>query len=318
MFIKLFGTRGSLPIASPNAVKYGGNTTSLRIESVCLPEGLVLAVDAGSGFRPLASEAMSQGMKELVLLHTHWHHDHTQGALIAPPFYIRSLPIRLYGPVERGMGPREVYDAIMRKPLHPVDFAEIADHINCHNIEHPSTKVFVSHSKGGIKLMNMEQFRRLVSKGEQIPFDKRDRYPLDECLVIRMRYTDHPERTITYRFEEYPTGKTFVFLTDEECRAALPQELKTFLSGVDLLIQDVQYSDLMYKTRTAGFGHGTPSYAVEVANSCGIKRVGFTHHDPGSSDSDVENLVQDAQNLLDGNAGQVEIFACADYQVIEL
>lgn len=318
MFIKLYGTRGSLPIASPNAVKYGGNTTSLRVVSSCLPDGLVLAVDAGSGFRPLATEAIAEKMKELVLLHTHWHHDHTQGALIAPPFYMGNLPIRVYGPVEHNMGPREVYAAIMRKPLHPKDLAEVAHHITFHNIEHPSTQVFVVHHKGGFKKMDIEQFRRLVSKGEQIPFDKKEKYPLSECMVIRMFYTDHPERTIAYRFEENPTGRAFVFLTDEECRAGLPQELKSFLSAADLLIQDVQYSDRLYQERTAGFGHGTPSYAVTVAKACGIKKVGFTHHDPGSSDSDIEDLVSAGENLLNGDSGEIELFACADYASIEL
>lgn len=315
MKITTYGTRGSLPVAGRDMATYGGNTTSLRVESACLPSGLVLAIDAGSGFRPLATQALAQDMRSLVLLHTHWHHDHTQGALIAAPFYIPTLPIAIYGPVEMGMGPREVYEAIMRKPLHPVDFATVAHHISCHKIEHPSIKVFLVHPQGGLKLMDIEQFNRHENNSAQMPFGK-DRYHLSECMVIKMLYTDHPERTISYRFEERPTGKVFVFLTDEECRAALPQDFKRHLGGADLLIQDVQYSQEQYETRTAGFGHGTPGYAVSVATLCGISRIGFTHHDPNSADDDVDRLVEEGQQTV-GDA-LTSVFACADAMEIEV
>jgi hypothetical protein len=52
MQVVLYGTRGSTPICRSDAVKYGGNTTSLRVKSQCLPQGMALAIDAGSGFVP--------------------------------------------------------------------------------------------------------------------------------------------------------------------------------------------------------------------------------------------------------------------------
>lgn len=315
MKVTTYGTRGSLPVAGPQHVRYGGNTTSLRVESDCLPPGLVLAVDAGSGFLPLSKDGLKNGMEKLVLLMTHHHHDHTQGILIAPPFFMSKIAIDVYGPVENGIGPREVFEQTMKPPYHPVDFKTIAHHVRCHDVEHPTTRVFVCHPKGGFRMLEIEVYTRCVAEKRHLPFGAGQSYPVEECMVITMHRTEHPERTVGYRFVE-PSGKTFVFLTDEEVRAAVPTSLKTFLKGADLLIGDAQYSEQTYRTKTAGFGHGTPTYVVSLALEAGAKKVGFTHHDPQSGDDDIDSLVAEGRTLAGSNP--LEVFACADGQVIEL
>lgn len=315
MKVKLYGTRGSLPVAGTQYAKYGGNTTSIQVESTCLPPGLVLAIDAGSGFLPLSQDGLKSGMTKLVLLMTHHHHDHTQGALIAPPFFMPQIAIDVYGPVESGVGPREVFETTMKPPYHPVDFKTVAHHIRCHDIEHPTTKVFVCHPRGGFKMIEIELYNRCVASKRHLPFGGGESYPLDECLVITMHRTEHPERTIGYRFAE-PSGKTFVFLTDEEVRAAVPSSLKAFLKGADLLIGDAQYCEDTYRTRTAGFGHGTPAYVVGLALEAGAKKVGLTHHDPKSSDDVIDSLVAEGRALVGEKS--LEVFGCADGAIIEL
>lgn len=316
MEVQIYGSRGSLPISNRQSVEHGGNTTCLRIISDCIPEGMALVIDAGSGFQPMSIDALAEGTKEFVVLHTHYHHDHTQGLLIAPPIFMDQIPLKLYGPVQDGWGPKRVYETIMQKPLHPTPIQMFMHHLTFHDIEHPGIKVFLVHPTGGVKFMEIEQYRRLNLKGEMMPFMSRDKYPVDECLVITMHYTDHPEHTISYRFEESPTGKTFVFLTDEECRAGLPQSLRNFLNEADLLIQDAQYSEEEYHSGSkAGFGHGTPRYVVETAEACGVKRVGFFHHDPMSTDEKVGKLVAEGE---EAKSSELEIFPCADYQTVTL
>jgi ribonuclease BN (tRNA processing enzyme) len=137
-----------------------------------------------------------------------------------------------------------------------------------------------------------------------------------------MYKTAHPEYTVSYRFEERPTGKVFVFLTDHENTDGFPNNLLHHLRGADLLVQDGQYSDEVYRARTSGFGHGTPEYCVKLAQRASVKRLGITHHDPDASDVDVEQRIVEAKQF----AGEVEsslefienIFVCADYQTIEV
>jgi len=133
-----------------------------------------------------------------------------------------------------------------------------------------------------------------------------------------MLYTDHPENTISFRFEERPTGKVFVFLTDEENRDGLPLDLRRHVSGANLLIQDAQYDREKYDTRTAGFGHGTPDYVIRLAKMCGVTRVGLTHHDPLSTDADIQSILAEAQAQLGSEDEQIEIFACKDSSQLEV
>jgi ribonuclease BN (tRNA processing enzyme) len=131
-----------------------------------------------------------------------------------------------------------------------------------------------------------------------------------------MHPTEHPGGALAYRFDCGHSGKSFAFLTDEEVRKKIPASFKKFLHKLDLVIQDAQYNEETYQSRTKGYGHGTPDYAVDLAVRCGIKRVGLTHHDPLSTDGDIEKLRDEAIKVAEGRG--VSIFACADYQEIEL
>lgn len=318
MEVIAWGTRGSLPVANSGTAQIGGNTTCFEIRSSCLPPCVHVVIDGGTGFLPFASEALRLGMTELHLFHTHYHHDHTQGVLIAPPIFLQHLGMHIYGTKDRSLGPKQVYERIMEPPFHPVSFGAISQHIAFHAIEIPPTRVILIHPKGGQHILEKERYLLFQSERRPIPFGHGLSYPLDECLVILMHWTEHPERTITYRFEERPTGRVFVLLTDEEVRAGIPTSLIDFVSGTALLIQDVQYSQEEYeKGGKAGFGHGTPEYAVRLARSTGVKRIGFTHHDPHSTDSRVTALVAEGQALL--NEGEaLELFACRDYDRYEV
>jgi ribonuclease BN (tRNA processing enzyme) len=327
MNVKFFGTRGSVPIANPGSVKTGGNTTCLRVDSQCLPEGMWWVLDAGSGFVPLCTEALIAKVRSVNISFTHWHHDHTQGLPLGPLTFIKPIPLTIWGPVDGGLGPREVLTALMRPPFFPVDFKRVASHFAYKKLEHPDTEVILIHPEGGIKQMPVDQFEKF--DGKLLPI-KDGKYPKNECLVIRMIYSNHPESTIAYRFEEGPTGKVFVFLTDHENQDGLPNDLRALLKGADLLVMDSQYTRKKYNEMTAGFGHGTPDYCVRVALEVGAKSLGLTHHDPASTDEIVESILTDAKTSFEtavlalkekNPEAQValnEIFACRDYQTVNV
>jgi ribonuclease BN (tRNA processing enzyme) len=330
MQVTTYGTRGSIPVSSPDKVKYGGNTTCLRVDSPCLPLGTWLAIDAGSGFVPFAYDALQDGVLQVIMLMTHHHHDHNQGLPLAPLTFIKEKPIHVYGPVQDGWTPRKVLEAIMQKPLFPVPFCQVASHFHTHDLQYPQSNVLLIHPEGGHKLMQIDAYERLMSKAAPITFKNKRTFPVDECLVVTMHTAEHPEATVSYRFEERPTGKTFAFLTDHENQDGVPLSLRHHLRGVDLLIQDTQYDPVTYHERTAGFGHGTPDFAVRLANLVGAKRLGTFHHDPRSSDDKVDQIVELAREAAASarkDAGKGDkarllipsnIFACADYMTIEV
>jgi ribonuclease BN (tRNA processing enzyme) len=147
------------------------------------------------------------------------------------------------------------------------------------------------------------------------------RAALEESLVIRMHKTVHPEYTVSYRFEERPTGKVMVVLTDHENTDSLPLDLRNHIRGADLLVQDAQYDRSQYEASRAGFGHGTGDYAARVMKETGAARLGHTHHDPSADDDQVEAIVAESRAWLRSNGAPAQaenVFACADYQEIEI
>jgi phosphoribosyl 1,2-cyclic phosphodiesterase len=317
--ITTYGTRGSIPVSSPETALYGGNTTCLRVESPCIPEGKALIIDAGSGYVPLAFRLLAEKVKSVHIVETHHHHDHNQGLLLAPPTFIKGIRTHLYGPVDAsGIGPKEVLQAIMLPPFFPVHSELHESHFSFYPFKFPQTLVFLIHPEGGIRTMKVVDYEKLLDKGSHFPCGK-GKYPKEEFLVIRMFMSNHPESTISYRFEEGPTGKVFVFLTDHENMDANPADLKRHLNNADLLIMDSQYTRERYERETAGYGHATPDYCVRTALQVGAKRLGLTHHDPKSRDCDIEAIVVEAKAYLakrkleDDIDYELEIFACADY-----
>ena len=314
MEITCYGTAGSLPVCRPNRTRHGGNTTCLRIQSECLPAGMVLAVDAGTGYYPLCMDVLKEGDKRHMLtLFTHYHHDHTQGLLLVPQTYMKSVKMELIGPVDKGAGPKEVFETLMEPPFHPVSSAEVKSHFHFAKIEHPAGTVMLFHPQGGKKQMQLHEFETLENRRQFVPIGE-GKYPVQECLVVRMLKATHPEQTISYRFEERPTGRVFVFLTDHENTDGIARALRTHIEGAHVFIADAQYDRRTYETRTAGFGHGTGDYVVRLAEHCGVKRVGLTHHDPGADDDTIEGILAEA--LAARSDMGLEVFSCQDMQTV--
>jgi len=317
MKVKTWGTRGSVPISNPNSLKYGGNTTCLQIFSPCLPPDNILLIDAGSGIIPVDST----GVKNVLLLMTHHHHDHTQGLPLWGTIFNDKVPIHVVGPVQERCGPEEVFRLIMQRPVFPVSFDQVSSHFCFYPLNTPSSTVLILHRSGGFKVMRLPDFKRLTHK-VQFEMGLAD---LNECLVIFMHQTVHPESTISYRFEERLTGKVFCLLTDHENQDGVPVTLRTHLAKADLLIQDTQYDRQTYDTRTSGWGHATPDYAVRLANLTGVRSLGLTHHDPRATDEKVEAILEEARRCasveFQKNSLGLDpdlIFACADYMLIDV
>jgi len=316
MKIKFYGTRGSVPVSSPDKVLYGGNTTCVRLYSDCLPKGLTLAIDAGSGFVPLSWDALAEGnLEEVIVLFSHYHYDHTQGLFLAPPIFMKHLKLKLCGPVDQGIGPKQMLHELMRPPYFPVHHREVESHITYKDFEFPKTMVIAFHAEGGYRIMTIESYERVLAHDGMLPIG-REKFHVSECLVITMHKSRHPEQTVSYRIEEKPTGTTFVFLTDHENEDGLPRSFRGHLMGADLLVMDAQYSREKYEKFTSGFGHGTPDYCVRVAEDVGVKRLGLTHHDPASTDADIAAIIKEAEETRKNP--DLEVFACRDYQEIIL
>jgi phosphoribosyl 1,2-cyclic phosphodiesterase len=307
-----------MPAAGEQFARYGGRTTCVQILSECLPPDTILAVDAGTGIDLLGKQALTTGVKEVHILFSHWHHDHTQGLLLCPPIFRDDFTFYLYGPEEHGFSPFKVYETLMQPPIFPVHFVQRRHHFRQRSIRYPEAQAIVVHPTGGFKLLDVDELALAEEKDPpQVQIGK-GKYPVEECLVIRMIRGNHPDRSISYRFEERPTGRVFVFMTDHENTDGISQDMHRHLQGASVLAVDAQYPQHIYDKFTAGFGHSTPGYCVRLAASVDCRVLGLTHHDPFAADEDVDHILQEAQ-VAAGNQGyHGEIRALADNDEIEI
>jgi len=312
MFVDMKGTRGSAAVSGIGSIWSGGDTTCVRVGSPCLPADHWLLVDAGTGAIPASWEFIEARGKSLTLLQTHYHHDHTQGFLLSAFPYLKHVPIEIWGPYDRGCGAREVYRQLMHGPYFPVEFDGIGSHIVCHNIENPNITVLLFHPIGGVKQFRLDEFERIYAAGKQIRFTTKRSYSLQECLLVSMFRSNHPEQTISYRFTEYPTGQSFVFLTDHESQSGIPVDLRMHVLEANLLVEDCQYTTEDYQKRFTGWGHADPGYVSRLALAAAVKALGLTHHNPASTDYVIDAIVADARRHIQEGGTDIPVFACFD------
>jgi phosphoribosyl 1,2-cyclic phosphodiesterase len=115
MFIKFFGTRGSIPVSGTSTLQYGGNTTCIYVET---STGEPIIVDAGSGIRELGAYLFQNKKSNLHLIFTHYHWDHIQGFPFFGPAYSANTSINMYGP-ENEIGVKKALSYQMHIPFFP-------------------------------------------------------------------------------------------------------------------------------------------------------------------------------------------------------
>ena len=284
--IKFWGTRGSIPVPSPETLRYGGNTTCVELRA----DGEIIVLDAGSGIRPLGvaldREFQTRPIK-LSLLITHAHWDHIQGFPFFKPGYDSKNEIRIFGFDGAGATFREIMTEPMRSPFFPITMRELSARMD-------------------INKLNEMKF----SLGK---------------LDIHAAFVNHPGVCAGYRIFTSSGSVAFVpdhepyefFLHAARGKQLSPDETKEivaeqhvalvqFLRGSDILILDSQYTDQEYKTHI-GWGHGAISSAVALATEAEVQTLLLFHHDPSHNDEIVDTMVESARKIAMKSGSHLEI-----------
>lgn len=275
-------------------------------------------MDAGTGLRRMGLEFVRAGGRALTLLNTHYHHDHTEGFGLSVFPYLKGVPIEIWGPHDRASGPREIYRQVMRAPHFPVEYDAWGSHIVAHDIKTPNIAVLLFHPLGGVKYLRLDEFENLYGTGKQMPFHGSHKFALQECLMVTMFKSNHPEQTISYRFTEFATGQSFCFLTDHENQNGIAVDLKRHGRGVNLLIEDCQYTEKEYQERKTGWGHASSDYVAQFAVAADVGALGLTHHDPGSTNADIDGIVTTTRGYMYKAGKHITVFGCFDGLTIDV
>jgi len=284
--IKFWGTRGSIPVPSPETLRYGGNTTCVELRA----DGEIIVLDAGSGIRPLGvaldREFQTRPIK-LSLLITHAHWDHIQGFPFFKPGYDSKNEIRIFGFDGAGATFREIMTEPMRSPFFPITMRELSARMDINKLNEMKFSLgkldihaaFVNHP--GV----CAGYRIFTSSGS-VAFLP-DHEPYEFFLHAARGKQLSPEETKEIAAEQH---------------VALVQ----FLRGSDILILDSQYTDQEYKTHI-GWGHGSISSAVALATEAEVQTLLLFHHDPSHNDEMVDTMVESARQIAMKSGSHLEI-----------
>jgi ribonuclease BN (tRNA processing enzyme) len=289
MELTFYGVRGTCPIARPDQVRYGGNTTCLHFRT---RSGQDLILDAGSGLRPLAREMMQRefgrglGEAHILIGHTHW--DHILGFPFFYPFFVQGNRFVVVSAGQTGVHIRDILASQHSEINWPVTLEDLA------------------------------------ADPEYLSFRVGDDLALGEYRVETVQL-NHPGITVGYRVEA-DGGAVAVYTDTARVRQIWlgdgvgPREpdegfTREYLArlahnarGVDVLVHDTYFLEHEIAGRYH-WGHSTVEDALEVARMAGVKQLVLFHHHQDHSDRVVDEKLALARDLSQDEPFQVEAAA---------
>lgn len=295
MYIKFWGTRGSIPTPlSAEDIKHkirqalegaagldladdatlnrylerlpftiqgytGGNTPCLEVRS----GDQILIIDAGSGIRLLGLDMMKKGFADghhqadILVTHTHW--DHIQGFPFFRPAFIPNNHFTFHSP-----------------------FDDLAERFNM-QMNSEFFPVPVSYMSGTL------EFTTIVPETW---------HQIGTFRIYPMRLS-HPGSAFGYRIED--GNSCLVCASDAEYQRVDPTSTEAyvdFFRKADLLIFDAQYS-LTEALDRLDWGHSTAIMGAELAYRAQAKRLALFHHDPTSTDEKIWAGKEQAEAYLE-------------------
>jgi len=121
MYIKCWGSRGSIPVSGKEYLKYGGDTTCLEIRS---ESGDIIIVDAGTGIRRLGNLLIEEKRFGYNFIFTHAHWDHVMGFPFFKPLYFQHAELLMHRCPFHSKFVETILSKIMSPPSFPLKYSD--------------------------------------------------------------------------------------------------------------------------------------------------------------------------------------------------
>jgi phosphoribosyl 1,2-cyclic phosphodiesterase len=249
--LRFWGVRGSVSVASPDTVAFGGHTSCIEIRA----GNRLLIIDSGTGIRNLGKNLIAEknGPITADIFFTHSHRDHIVGFAVFGPFFIKENIFRIYGPLSQsGKNIQKVLETAFSIDYWPIGISDMPAALEWHDIHEGCLDM-----GGG--------------------------------LTVKSLLLEHPAPTLGYRFEY--EGKSMVIAIDHEGYTPRNEKVVSFLRDADLVVLDAQYTEEEYFQSKQGWGHNSFEKAIATAEEAGVKKtLVFFHHDPDRTDKQLVKL----------------------------
>ncbi len=267
MKVKVWGSRGSIPVSGKEYLKYGGDTTCVEIQS---KSGDVIVVDAGTGIRRLGTYLYDKKCCNLNFIFTHAHWDHLMGFPFFKPLFFKKFKIRMHRCPYHSKFVETILSKVMAPPYFPVQYKDVTARMTYPDacpMEFDIGSVTVvpmalSHPNGGSGY-------KFIEDGKSFVF-----------------LTDNELGYI------HPGGFGF-------------DDYLEFCSEADLLIHDAEYTPQEYKA-FVDWGHSAYTDALDLALKAGAKTLGLFHLNQERTDRQMDDIVQDCRTRIADQGSSLE------------
>jgi phosphoribosyl 1,2-cyclic phosphodiesterase len=282
MIVRIWGTRGSYPVARADVLRYGGNTTCVEVRA----GDRCIILDAGTGLRELgdslARETAPPRAIDLLITHTHW--DHIIGFPFFAPIYRSDCRLEIYGLLRTQSSLRATIANALSDPLMPVSMENLRAELHFHEIHEG-----LCFELGPVRVSTARAnhpYRALAYRLET-----------DDAALVFIPDTG-PFHTVLFGDERIDWTGEPAPNSHAELRelAEMRQRIIELARDADWMLYDSQFTDAQY-ARFPHWGHSTASQAREIAEEAGVKELLLFHHDPHRSDEELDRLVA-AQRAL--------------------
>jgi len=279
MYIKCWGSRGSIPVSGREFQKYGGDTTCIEIRTKS--DDLII-VDAGTGIRRLGTQLMKEQRSVFNFIFTHSHWDHLMGFPFFKPLYDKTSQILMHRCPFPGKYVETIVTKLMLPPHFPIRYSDLKASIyykdGC-----PKTfsigsvtiePIALSHPNGGCGYRFEEDGKAFVFLTDN-----------------ELGYTHASGRTL--------------------------KDYEAFCRGADLLFHDGEFTPDEYIASTE-WGHSTYTDTLALALRAGVRRLGLFHINQDRSDDAMDAIVETCREEISGNGHNMDCFAVARDMEFEL
>lgn len=250
VIITFWGVRGSIASPGVHTAVFGGNTSCVSVED----QDRLLIFDGGTGIRKLGQHLEQRGNLHTIKGHiflSHMHWDHIQGLPFFSPAFAGKNRFTIYGEGKYKMPLPHILKRQMQRPYFPVDM-ETTFRADI-NFQEVAAKQVVTVSSG--------------------------------ITVTPFRLT-HPNGALGYVLQLGDVRIAYV--TDHEHKAGqLSPNVVEMTPQVDALIHDAQYTRSQVATTKKGWGHSGWEDVLDLAVQSQVKRLFLFHHDPDTTDAEL-------------------------------
>ena len=274
MIVRIWGSRGSYPVARAEMLRYGGNTTCAEVQI----GSTRIVLDAGTGMRSLGDALMAEATppKQIHLLMTHTHWDHIIGFPFFQPLFRPETQLEIYGLQRTQSSLRTTIENALSDPL----LEDLRARLHFHELSFDMCFVIDGVARVSTAQSN-HPYRALGYRIES-----------DDGILVFIPDTG-PFHTVLFGDErvDWQGQPTAQSPADLETLVQMREGIVRLAQGADWLIYDSQFTDTEY-ARFPHWGHSTPAQALEIAEAAGVRELLLFHHDPHRTDVALDQLLE--------------------------